>query len=65
LQAISEIHVNLVDLVDSSTQEAKLFDTLDQLREYTISTGKYFSKESAYAGGVLKFLLPEIYNKRV
>jgi len=33
------------------------FDNLEELRTYTISTGKCFAKESAYAGGVLKLLL--------
>jgi hypothetical protein len=57
---VKEIHVNLVDLIDSSVHEVELFSTLDELRDYTIETGKFFPKESAYAGGVLKFLLREI-----
>ncbi|KAF2441936.1 hypothetical protein P171DRAFT_82746 [Karstenula rhodostoma CBS 690.94] len=57
---IKDIHVNLVDLVDTSGQNIELFTCLDELREYTIETGKFFPKESAYAGGVLKFLLREI-----
>jgi hypothetical protein len=52
--------VNLVDLVDPSGRDAELFTCLDELREYTIDTGRFFPKESAYAGGVLKFLLREI-----
>lgn len=58
---MKEIHVNLVDLIDSSIREVELFSTLDELRVYTIETGKFFPKESAYAGGVLKFLLREIF----
>jgi hypothetical protein len=50
----------LVDLVDTSGQGAEIFDSLDELREYTIAQGKYFPKDSAYAGGVLKYLLREI-----
>jgi hypothetical protein len=57
---IKNVHVNLVDLVDTSGREVELFSSLDELSEYTIETGKFFPKESAYAGGVLKFLLREI-----
>ena len=60
LKAIQKIHVNLVDLVDTSGQDIELFLSLEDLRDYTIETAKFFPKESAYAGGVLKFLLREI-----
>lgn len=56
--------MNLVDLVDTSGRGIELFSSLDELREYTIETGKYFPKESAYAGGVLKFLLREILSAK-
>ncbi|MCJ1344888.1 hypothetical protein MMC31_003093 [Peltigera leucophlebia] len=61
-QKIREIHVNLVDLVEQGRtgKRVRLFSSLEKLREYTIETGKFFPKESAYAGGVLKFLLREI-----
>ncbi|KAL6161973.1 hypothetical protein ACJQWK_11985 [Exserohilum turcicum] len=59
-EKIKTIHVNLVDLVDTSQDGVELFPSLDELRQYTIGSGKYFPKESAYAGGVLKFLLREI-----
>lgn len=52
--------MNLVDLVDTSAPDVELFTCLDDLREYTKESGKFFPKESAYAGGVLKFLLREI-----
>ncbi len=54
--------VNLVDLVDTGNTGlcVSQFDTLEELKAYTIKTGKYFPKESAYAGGMLKFLLREI-----
>jgi len=58
---VRKVHVNLVDLVDTSGREAECFSSLRELRDYTTSTGKYFPKESAYAGGVLKFLLREIF----
>lgn len=56
--------VNLVDLVDTgNTGEcASQFSTLEGLKEYTIATGKFFPKESAYAGGMLKLLLRELLN---
>jgi hypothetical protein len=57
--------VNLVDLVDTGKtgQSVTQFDTLEKLQGYTIETGKFFPKKSAYAGGVLKFLLREILHK--
>lgn len=56
--------VNLVDLVDTGNTGvcASQFSTLEELRKYTKSTGKFFPKESAYAGGMLRFLLREILN---
>jgi hypothetical protein len=60
VQKIKAIHVNLVDLVSSSGHEVVLFPSLKELRLYTIESGKFFPKESAYAGGILKFLLREI-----
>ncbi|KAJ4287017.1 hypothetical protein N0V90_012898 [Kalmusia sp. IMI 367209] len=59
-ERIKDIHVNLVDLVDTPGRNVELFTCLDELSEYTIETGKFFPKESAYAGGVLRFLLREI-----
>ena len=38
----------------------RIFGTLVELQKYALRTGKIFKKESAYAGGVLKFLLREI-----
>lgn len=56
--------MNIVDLVDTDNtgEEVKIFRSLDDLRDYTIDSGKYFPKENAYAGGVLRFLLREIHN---
>jgi hypothetical protein len=59
-QKIETIHVNLVDLVDCSGHNVELFSSLEELREYTIESRKFFPKGSAYAGGILKFLLREI-----
>ena len=54
--------INLVDLVDTkgTGRAVTQFRTLEDLQGYTIREGKFFPKESAYAGGVLKFLLREI-----
>ena len=60
---VKQTHVNIVDLVDDSgDSDVKIFKSLEDLRSYTIATQKYFPKENAYAGGVLKFLLREILN---
>lgn len=61
---VRKVHVNLVDLVDTEKagEDIRIFQSLKELREYTIREGKYFPRESAYAGGVLKFLLREILN---
>lgn len=47
--------MNLVDLVDDKS--FKIFKSLDDLRTYTKLEKKYFPKEEAYAGGLLKYLL--------
>ena len=56
-------HVNLVDLVDARDRnvKARLFPNLRALRRYTIWTEKYFPKEDAKAGGLLKYLLREMF----
>lgn len=56
--------IDLVNLVDTrNTGEcASQFITLEGLKGYTIATGNFFSKESAYARGMLKFLLRGISN---
>ncbi|KAI9842850.1 MAG: hypothetical protein M1837_006871 [Sclerophora amabilis] len=63
---IKSTHVNLVDLVETrhTGVPVEVFASLDELRGYTIATAKYFPKHSAYAGGVLKYLLREILNQR-
>ncbi|OAP63864.1 hypothetical protein AYL99_03091 [Fonsecaea erecta] len=62
---VRRTHVNLVDLVDAPRTGARVevFTNLEELQKYTIDTGKYFPKEDAYAGGLLKFLLREIFGK--
>ena len=55
-----------MDLVDQERTGCNTiqFESLEELQDYTITTGKFFPKESAYAGGVLKYLLREILSRR-
>ncbi|KAH7162403.1 hypothetical protein B0J13DRAFT_9682 [Dactylonectria estremocensis] len=60
---VQRTHVNLVDLVESPTtgQKAKIFPTVEALRKYTIDEKKIFPRDEAYAGGLLKTLLRQIF----
>jgi hypothetical protein len=64
LKVVRATHVNIVDLVDNNSigGRVKIFNSEEALSRYTISTGKYFPKENAYAGGLLRFLLRQIMN---
>ncbi|KAG0701162.1 hypothetical protein DFH29DRAFT_578645 [Suillus ampliporus] len=63
-QCVWDTHVNLVDLVDTARigTPIKLFASLGELTAYTIKTKKFFPKQNAYQGGLLKELLREILN---
>ncbi|KAG2338289.1 hypothetical protein BDR05DRAFT_893921 [Suillus weaverae] len=64
-QCVWDTHVNLVDLVDSARTgtPVKLFASLRELTAYTLRRPKkFFPKENAYQGGLLKELLREIIN---
>ncbi|KAG2102846.1 uncharacterized protein F5147DRAFT_615876 [Suillus discolor] len=65
-QRVWDTHVNLVDLVDSARtgKPVKLFASLGELTAYTLQQKpkKFFPKENAYQGGLLKELLREIIN---
>jgi len=65
--AVVDTHVNLVDLVDTPTtgKAVVLYKSEEALSKYTIKTGKTFSRKSAHAGGLLKFLLRRIFNPRL
>ncbi|KAK7686019.1 hypothetical protein QCA50_010830 [Cerrena zonata] len=60
-KALANVHVNLVDLVDARRRgrrgDVKVYETVQQLRKYTRKTGKYFPRQVAKAGGVLRGLL--------
>ncbi|KAH7170308.1 hypothetical protein EDB81DRAFT_160457 [Dactylonectria macrodidyma] len=60
---VQRTHVNLVDLVESpqTGKKAKLFPTVEALREYTLEERKVFPREEAHAGGLLKMLLRQIF----
>ncbi|KAL4265670.1 hypothetical protein AB1N83_003362 [Pleurotus pulmonarius] len=58
--AVSSKHINLVDLTQNPGGRVRIFCSLEQLRAYTNDTEKYFPKQNAYAGGLLKYLLREI-----
>ncbi|KAI0792454.1 hypothetical protein C8Q75DRAFT_731677 [Abortiporus biennis] len=59
---VQNTHVNIVDLVDAGRiyGEVTIFDTVEELREYSLKTGKIFPRENAKAGGVLRYLLRKI-----
>ena len=57
-----DTHVNLVDLVDGGV--ARVFSSEQELSSYTISTGKFFPSENAYAGDLLRHLLRHIFHPR-
>ncbi|KAG6867588.1 hypothetical protein C0993_000809 [Termitomyces sp. T159_Od127] len=61
-EAVKAVYVNLVDLVDhrQTGEPVMLFDTEAELSAYTCENKKFFPKESAYAGGLLKYLLRHI-----
>ncbi|KNZ77607.1 hypothetical protein J132_04974 [Termitomyces sp. J132] len=65
-EAVQAAHVNLVDLVDhpNTGEPVQLFTTEVELSEYTRESKKFFPKENAYAGGLLKYLLRHIIDPR-
>ncbi|KAJ8595549.1 hypothetical protein M405DRAFT_929464 [Rhizopogon salebrosus TDB-379] len=65
-EAVKNTHVNIVDLLDTKTTEkpVKIFVSEMELSEYTKRMGKFFPRDNAYAGGLLKYLLRHIINPR-
>lgn len=63
LKLVWDAHVNIVDLLETARTGAPVqkFATLEDLRAYTKKLGNIFPKKSAYAGGLLKELLREIF----
>ncbi|KAI0071284.1 hypothetical protein K474DRAFT_1669145 [Panus rudis PR-1116 ss-1] len=62
-EAVLNTHVNLMDLLDrhGTGKEVKVFETLEGLRSYTKATRRFFPRERAKAGGILKYLLRKIF----
>ncbi|KAI9446049.1 hypothetical protein H4582DRAFT_524670 [Lactarius indigo] len=54
--AVLKKHVNLVDLVHGSKEEVRIFETETELSRYTKETDKFFPKQDARDGGVLRAL---------
>jgi hypothetical protein len=65
-QAVYYSFINLVDLVDTPNTGVgvRVFESERDLSEYTISTGKFFPRDHALAGGLLRYLLRQIYHPR-
>ena len=63
-QAVSTKHVNLVDLVQGFRENIPIFESEKELSEYTKETKKFFPKEDAVDGGVLRALRRHILNPR-
>jgi len=63
-KVVWDAHVNIVDLIETKRtgDEVQTFNSLDELAEYTKRTKRFFPKENAYQGGLLKELLREIIN---
>jgi hypothetical protein len=63
-QIVLEKHVNLVDLVRGSRENIRIFESEKELSEYTKETEKFFPKENAVDGGVLRALRRHILEPR-
>jgi len=61
-ETVMNTHVNLVDLTERKGQHVTKFSSETELSEYTQEEKKYFPKENAHAGGLLKYLLRQIFD---
>ncbi|KAI0263439.1 hypothetical protein BC834DRAFT_827594 [Gloeopeniophorella convolvens] len=61
-KAVVKKYVNLVDLVQAPTRPVHLFPTEKELSDYTKRTKKFFPREEARDGGVLRALRRQIHN---
>ncbi|KAF8260809.1 hypothetical protein EI94DRAFT_874539 [Lactarius quietus] len=62
--AVLKKHVNLVDLAHGSKVEVRIFETETELSKYTRETKKFFPREDAVDGGVLRALRRHIFAPR-
>ena len=58
MQIVTSTHVNLVDLVDNGT--VRIFNSVEELSNYSKKEGKIFPLEEAHAGELLRYLLRHI-----
>lgn len=58
-------HINIVDMHEKRLcgLEVERFSTLQELRQYTKDTKKFYRKKDAYDTGLLRYLLREIRGK--
>jgi hypothetical protein len=63
-QKIQDVHVNICDLVDHVTIGApvRLFDSEQELSQYSMATDKIFPRDDVPKEGLLHFLLRNIFN---
>jgi hypothetical protein len=59
-QAVKSKHINLVDLV-YHRDTVRIFPSINALAKYSKKKKKIFPKESAKAGGILRYLLRPIF----
>jgi hypothetical protein len=64
LQAVLTKHVNLVDLIEGAKKAVQIFETETELSQYTRKEKKFFPKEDAVDGGVLRALRRHILAPR-
>ncbi|KAJ3897733.1 hypothetical protein F5879DRAFT_995611 [Lentinula edodes] len=62
-EGIKTIHVNICDLVDHKEDVPTKHPSEAALAKYSHSSGKIYPRENAYAGGLLRFLLRQIYGE--
>ena len=63
-QVVLQKHVDLVDLVQGSRENIQIFKSEEELSNYTHETEKFFPKERAKDGGVLRALRRHILEPR-
>ncbi|KAG1867072.1 hypothetical protein C8R48DRAFT_704106 [Suillus tomentosus] len=65
-EAVKATHVNIVDLIHTKVtgKPVTIFVSEAMLSKYTKKEGKFFPRDNAYAGGLLRYLLRRIMNPR-
>lgn len=63
-KAVKGRHVNMIDLIHQRRggyDSVQIFETLDDLREYTKEHRRYFPKDTLESGALLQNLLRHIF----